>query len=277
MSQTKSICAQSNGDGGTKAVIFARTASAEQGYSITAQLKVCRDYAASHGIEVVQEITAVGKMERKQFGAMLQFVREHPDCRVIIVEKTDRLCRDMQDFVAVDDLVEELEADVHLIKEARIIKKRARSEDKLILGIFALFARNYMLNMQEEIQKGQLVKAEKGQYPGHAPFGYVNDRKSRTIEVDPKAGPAIARVFELCGTGAHRTPSLQEVIRDTTGNAISKSRLHKILKNRFYLGSFTWKGVDYQGVHKPLVDLTTFERVQRVLSREGSTSATTGQ
>lgn len=276
MSETKSICAQSNGDSRAKAVIYARAACVEQHDDIiSAQLKVCRDYAAFHGIEVVQEVTAIGKTERKQFGAMLRFLRENPDCRVIIAEKTNRISRNMHDFVALQELLEQLKAELHLVKEAQVTKRQ--SQDKLIEGIFALLGRNYMLNLQEEIQKAQLVKAEKGQYPGRAPFGYVNDRKSRTIEVDPKMGPAIARVFELCGTGAHRTPSLQGVIRDTTGNAISKSRLQKILKNRFYLGSFTWKGVEYKGVHKPLVDLTTFERVQRVLSGEGSTTATSGQ
>jgi site-specific DNA recombinase len=162
---------------------------------------------------------------RKQFGAMLQFLRQNPDCRVIIAEKTDRLCRNMHDFVAVEDLVEELEAEVHLIKEGQIIKKQARSQDKLIQGIFALLARNYILNMQEEIQKGQLVKAEKGQYPGRARFGYTHDLASRTT--DAKRGPVVTLMFDLYATGTYSIPSLRKVIRDTTGEAVSRAYCYK--------------------------------------------------
>ncbi len=68
--------------------------------------------------------------------------------------KTDRLCRNLHDFVAVEDLVEELDIEIHLIKEGQILRKAARSQDRLVQGIFALLARNYIQNMQEEISKG---------------------------------------------------------------------------------------------------------------------------
>jgi len=254
-----------------KAVIYARVSSKEQeqGFSIEAQLKVARNYARSHQFEIVQEFAQSESAKaagRKQFGAMLQFLKENPDCRVIIVEKTDRLCRNMHDFVSVEDLVEELEAEVHLIKEGQIIKKQARSQDKLIQGIFALLARNYILNMQEEIQKGQLVKAEKGQYPGRAPFGYTHDLATRTIVADPKRGPAATLMFDLYATGTYSIPSLRTVVRETTGEVISRSYCHKILKSRFYIGLFSWRGTEYQGTHPALVNHSTFQQVQDVLS-----------
>ena len=254
-----------------KAVIYARVSSKEQeqGFSIEAQLNLIRKYARAHQFIILKEFAQSESAKasgRKQFGAMLQFLRENPDCRVIIVEKTDRLCRNMHDFVAVEDLVEELEAEVHLIKEAQIIKKQARSQDKLIQGIFALLARNYILNMQEEIQKGQLVKAEKGQYPGRAPFGYMHDLATRTIVADPKRGAAVTLMYDLYATGGYSIPSLRKVIRETTGEVISRSYCHKILKSRFYIGLFSWRGTEYQGKHPQLVSHGTFQQVQDVLS-----------
>jgi len=202
----------------------------------------------------------------EQFDAMLQFLKQNSDCRVIIVEKTDRLCRNVHDFIAWEDLVRQLKAELHVVKEARIIQCQAKSQDRLV-EMLVLLSRNYVENLRGEIKKGQMAKAEKGQYPGRAPFGYTHDRKSPTIKVDPKRGPVVTRMFELCASGTHGTASLRRVTRGATGGTISASCLHNILKSRFYLGFFTWRGVEYKGIHKPLVDSRTFKRVQRVLSR----------
>jgi len=42
-----------------------------------------------------------------------------------------------------------------LVKEVRTINSQAKAQDKLIREMFVLLARNYILNMQEEIQKQQ--------------------------------------------------------------------------------------------------------------------------
>jgi site-specific DNA recombinase len=42
--------------------------------------------------------------------------------------------------------------------------------------------------------------------------------------------------------------------------------MHCILHSRFYLGLFRWRGREYQGIHPPLVDFTTFGRVQDIIS-----------
>ena len=63
-----------------QAVIYARVSSKEQekeGYSIPAQLKLLRDHAAVHGLQIVREFTDVEtakKVGRKAFGAMVAFL-----------------------------------------------------------------------------------------------------------------------------------------------------------------------------------------------------------
>ena len=44
------------------------------------------------------------------------------------------------------------------------------------------------------------------------------------------------------------------------------NKLHQILRNRYYLGLVTWRGVEYEGKHPALVDVATFETVQAVLT-----------
>jgi site-specific DNA recombinase len=223
-----------------KAVVYARVSSKEQeqGFSLDAQLKLTRRYAGEHQFEVVREFSfweSAKQQGRKHFNEMLRFLRQNPDCRVIIVEKTDRLLRNLHDYVAIEDLVEELNAEVHLVKEGQIISKTSRSQDKLVQGMHVVLARNYILNMKEEITKGQTIKAEKGQYPGRAMFGYMHDRATRTIVANPKRGPVVTLIFDLYESGMHSMQSLQRKIRDATGERISKAHLARMLKNRFYL------------------------------------------
>jgi len=253
------------------AVSYARVSSEEQrkGFSLESQVRTERNYAASNGFDIVKEFTiseSAKKQGRKHFNAMLDYLREHPDVRVVLVEKMDRLCRNLPDFVAVERLVEELGLEIHLIKDGQVLRREAKSQDRLVQGMFALLARNYIQNQQEEIQKGQTIKAEKGQYPGRAPFGYAHDRERRTIVTHPTRAGVVTLLFELHSTGRYTIDTLRKAIIEKTGEKISKSYLHKVLTSQFYLGEFTWRGREYQGIHPRLVDSTTFERVQDIVS-----------
>ncbi|HKS82382.1 MAG TPA: recombinase family protein, partial [Candidatus Acidoferrales bacterium] len=85
------------------AVLYARVSSKDQereGFSIPAQLKFLREYAQSHEFNVLREFVDVETAKttgRKQFGEMVRFLRDHKACRVVLVEKTDRLYRNFRD------------------------------------------------------------------------------------------------------------------------------------------------------------------------------------
>ena len=102
---------------------------------------------------------------RKEFGEMVRFLEKNSGCRVVIVEKTDRLYRNLKDRVTIEDLGVE----IHLPKEGQIISKDSRSQDKLIHDIHLVLARNYLEKLREEVKKGLREKAAQGLYPGRAP------------------------------------------------------------------------------------------------------------
>ena len=73
-------------------------------------------------------------------------------CRILLVEKTDRLYRNLKDWVTLDDL----DLDIHLVKENVILSRDARSSEKFMHGIKVLMAKNYIDNLSEEVKKGML-------------------------------------------------------------------------------------------------------------------------
>lgn len=158
-------------------VLYARVSSKDQereGFSIPAQLRLLRDYAASKGFAIAHEFTDVetGKASgRTNFGQMLAHLKEHSGvCRTVLVEKTDRLYRNLKDWVTLD----ELDVELHFVKENVVVSRDSRSSEKLMHGIKVLVAKNYVDNLSEETLKGMTEKARAGLYPSYAPIGYRN-------------------------------------------------------------------------------------------------------
>jgi hypothetical protein len=120
-----------------QAVIYARVSSKEQereGFSIPAQLKLLKDYAAAQGFAVAREYVDV-ETGRAAFAEMVAYLRAHPAGRVMLVEKTDRLYRNLKDWVTVD----ELEVEIHFPKEGVVLSREWRSSEKFMHGIKVLW------------------------------------------------------------------------------------------------------------------------------------------
>ena len=57
--------------------------------------------------------------------------KKGPKAPVVLVEKTDRLYRNLKDWVALD----EMRVDVHFVKEGIVVSEESRSSEKFIHGI----------------------------------------------------------------------------------------------------------------------------------------------
>ena len=142
------------------AVIYVRVSGKDQereGYSIPTQLKLLREYAQRNQFTIVREFVDVETAKiagRKQFGEMLIFFPKNPSCRVLIVEKTDRLYRNFRDCVTLEDL----DVEIHLPKQGQVISKDSKSQAKLVHDIQIGIARNYIENLREEVKKGMREK-----------------------------------------------------------------------------------------------------------------------
>lgn len=124
------------------AVLYTRVSSKDQerGFSISAQTKLLNDYAIEKGINVAKEFTDIETAKesgRAQFNEMVRYVRRHSTVRIILVEKTDRLYRNLKDWVTMD----ELEVEIHFVKEGEVISKESRSSEKFMHGIRVLVAK----------------------------------------------------------------------------------------------------------------------------------------
>jgi site-specific DNA recombinase len=255
--------------------VYARVSSKEQekdGFSIPAQERLLRDYAAANGIEIVREFTDVETAKRAGrtgFGEMLTYLGASKDVRILLVEKTDRLYRNFRDWVTID----EFDLDLHFVKEGVVLTPNARSSEKFVHGIKVLMAKNYVDNLSEETRKGMQEKAEQGIWPSFAPLGYRNIVRAdgkRVIEPDPDVAPAIERLFAAYSGGDMSLRDLAKQARSDglrfrkSASALPVTSVQQILKNPIYMGEFDWKGRRYPGVHDPVVTRRIWDRAQEV-------------
>jgi len=248
------------------AVVYARVSSTEQerdGFSIPAQLRALHEYAKKKHFKIVREFIeaeTAKRAGRTEFKEMLAFLEASDSVKTVLVEKTDRLYRNFRDYVTVD----ELDLEIHLVKENEILGQDSKSHQKFIHGIKVLVAKNFIDNLSEETKKGMAEKVRAGGFPHRAPVGYLNDRLTRTIVVDPVRGPYIRRLFELYAAGCDSLPALQgRADEDGMLPSGSSSRVEYILKNPFYVGEVRWGGELHSGSQEPLVRRELFDKVQR--------------
>ena len=260
------------------AVIYSRVSTVEQereGYSIPAQLKMLREYARSNGLNVLIEYTdseTARSTGRTGFNRMLAFISENTHCKIILVEKTDRLTRNMTDFIRLD--IEKTGLEVHFVRENKILNRDSSPAEFFIQDIQIAQAAFVSRNISAEAKKGMQAKAEQGIYPSYAPLGYLNivDHVGRkVIAPDPVRAPLIARIFEeyaknACSLNDLVCLSKGIALNNRNGKTPSKSAIHKILRNPVYKGVVRWRNRLYQGIHEPLVTPVIWQKVQWALT-----------
>jgi hypothetical protein len=132
----------------------------------------------------------------------------------------------------------------------------------------------YVDNLSENIKRGHRAKLRKGIWPSFAPLGYLNNHKTRDIDIDEKKGPLIKKGFELYSTGKYTLKQIAKIFKDLglrsyKGNVLSVSCVQRILKSSFYYGIFEFKGETYQGSHVPIISKKLFDKCQGVMKERG--------
>ncbi len=259
-----------------KAVAYSRVSSKAQekeGFSIPSQQNLYRQYAQDNNIEIVAEFSEAETAKqsgRTEFNNMLKYLKKHSNVTHILVEKTDRLYRNFNDYVTIDESI----YTVHLIKENKIISPTSSSTAKLEHGFKVLIAKNYIDNLREETQKGRFQKIEEGYFIGQVPYGYMKTDDKKTTIFHPQRSLFVKRAFELYARNDISLRALCQRLYDEgymylpSSPKISVAQLEHMLKNDCYTGLLRYNGKLYHGKHKPLISNKLFREVQRAFKKD---------
>jgi len=258
----------------TKYYLYARKSTEDDDHqimSIEAQLFELREYARREKMEVLEEFTEAKSAKlpgREQFNEMMTLI-EKSDGVGILAWHPDRLARNSVDGGKI----------IYLVDTKKIISLRFPTFwfEPTPQGLFMLQvafgqSKYYSDNLVENINRGIRQKIRRGEWPTRAPFGYVNNQKTRSIEPHPFQSKIVVKAFEKFATGKHTYKSLASYLAELgveTKNRtpLAKGSICRMLKNRAYLGFTKHKGEYFEGSFPAIISPAIFETVQTVLRR----------
>ena len=253
-------------------IIYARKSSESeerQVLSIEAQLDELREFAAKEKLEIVAslcEAQTAKEPGRTKFAEMLSFL-ENGKAEGILSWHPDRLARNSIDGGRIIYLL-----DTGKLKDLKFptFWFDNTPQGKFMLSIAFGQSKYYIDNLAENIKRGHRAKLRKGIWPGFAPLGYLNNHRTKDIDVDVEKVPFIKKAFELYSTGKYTLKQIAKVLKDLglrsyKGNILSVSCVQRVLKSSFYYGVFTFNNEMYQGSHQPIISKKLFDKCQGVM------------
>ena len=200
---------------------------------------------------------------------------------IVVVHKIDRLTRSLADFSKMVEVFER-----HGVSFVSVTQQfnTTTSMGRLMLNVLLSFAQFEREVTGERIRDKIAAAKRKGMWMGGVPpLGY--DVENRLLVINETEAAVVRRIFEEMLTIGSPTQIAARLTEEgittkawTTqdgstraGTRIDKKYLHKLLRNRIYLGELSHKGSWYPGVHPAIIDHGLWGQVHEILAKDGHT------
>ncbi len=151
-------------------------------------------------------------------------------------------------------------------------------QGKFMLNIAFGQSKYYVDSLAENTKRGLYQKVKRGEYPSLAPVGYINNPRTKLVDVEPEKAKIVNEAFERYAEGNMRLEDVASFLfkkgiktkatqrwQSDGGKPMKRDQASYLLSNPFYYGNFRYGGELYEGKHQPIVTKKTFDKVQEVL------------
>ncbi|MDP2637685.1 MAG: recombinase family protein [Candidatus Levybacteria bacterium] len=253
-----------------KYILYTRKSTDEkdrQILSIEAQVAELTEFAKRENLEIVEFISEAKTAKipgREKFDLVLKKI-EKGEASGIISWHPDRLARNSIDGGKI----------IYLLDTGKLLDLKFPShwfentpQGKFMLSIAFSQSKYYIDNLSENVKRGLRQKLRNGVLPSKAPWGYKNNEKLGTIEIDEVKSRILKKAFELFANGNKSFTDILTFLfkngfTDKNGKPLKIDRLKNALSNKFYIGIIFFAGEYYEGKHKLFISKTLFDQVQK--------------
>ena len=259
--------------------IYVRVSTDDQrdnGYSIDSQLRMIKEYCKKNDYNIVDVYNDAGHsgkdLMRPEMQRLLADIKSKKIDKLIAI-KVDRLTRNNYDGFWLLNYCEEHDVKIELILEPYDV---STANGEMIFGMNLVFGQRERKEIGARTKRAMEEMALEKIHPSKAPYGYIRNKETGHLEVEPIEAQVVKDIFELCKQG-NSTRSIATIMKDN--NAYLKQgkwasdRIYKILTNAIYIGIFEYgkykrKPQDILRVEnycEPIIDEITWNVTRNVL------------
>lgn len=239
--------------------------------SIEAQITELKEFAQKESLEVIDFISeskTAKQPGREKFDSLLRRI-EKGEAQGILSWHADRLARNSVDGGKI----------IYLLDTGKLQSLKFPTlwfentpQGKFMLGIAFNQSKYYVDNLSENVKRGLRQKLRRGVWPSKAFLGYVNNPKTREIDIDPETSKVVLKAFEIFAGGQTTFVGVAKFL--ATNGIVRKDgkpwyscRTKRLLTNKFYVGVFYFQGEFHEGTHQCFIPKELFARVQEQIKR----------
>lgn len=252
-------------------VIYARFSSSEQREeSIEGQVKVCTEYAENNDYTVIRtyvDRALTGRNDKRPDLQRLLSDSNNNNFQAVIVYSIDRFGRNLQQCLTNENKLKQngvalFSATEHFTNDPAGIFYR---------NLMMAHSQYYCDELSQKIRRGMDINAEKClSTGGNIALGFkVDDKKN--FQIDPDTAPIVQYIFESYASGKTVTEIINQLnsqgLKTSRGVPFNKNSLHSMLKNKRYIGIYTYKGTEKIGGMPRIISDELFNKVAEIMDK----------
>ena len=259
--------------------VYVRVSTDDQrdnGYSIDSQLRMIKEYCEKNEYDIVDVYNDAGHsgkdLMRPEMQRLLKDIKSKKIDKLVAI-KVDRLTRNNYDGFWLLNYCEEHDVKIELMLEPYDV---STANGEMIFGMNLVFGQRERKEIGARTKRAMEEMALECIHPSKAPYGYIRNKETGHLEVEPIEAEVVKEIFELCKQG-NSTRGIATIMKDN--NAYLKQgkwksdRVYKILTNSIYIGIFEYgkykrKSQDILRVEnycEPIIDEVTWNATRNVL------------
>ena len=184
--------------------IYVRVSTDDQrdnGYSIDSQLRMIKEYCEKNEYNIVDVYNDAGHsgkdLMRPEMQRLLKDIKSKKIDKLVAI-KVDRLTRNNYDGFWLLNYCEEHDVKIELMLEPYDV---STANGEMIFGMNLVFGPRERKEIGARTKRAMEEMVLECIHPSKAPYGYIRNKETGHLEVEPIEAEVVKEIFELCKQG----------------------------------------------------------------------------